>query len=107
MKNCSRQRYHARARIVKALAHPTRLLLLDALQKRDLCVCELSKLAAADQSTVSKHLALLKQVGIVEDRKEGAKTFYRLRCTCLDAFFKCLESTLRQKLRTEQAAIGR
>ena len=102
----SRQRYEVRARIAKALAHPSRLLMLDALQKEELCVCELTELVGADQSTVSKHLAILKQAGIVEDRKAGAQTFYRIKVCCLEGFWQCIESVLKENLRTQRAAIG-
>ena len=102
----SRQRYEARARIAKALAHPSRLLMLDALQQGELCVCELTELVGADQSTVSKHLALLRQAGIVEDRKEGVQTFYRIKVCCLEDFWRCVESVLKENLKTQRAAIG-
>ena len=100
------QRYEARARIAKALAHPSRLLMLDALAERELCVCELTDLVGADQSTVSKHLAVLKNAGIVADRKEGAMTMYSLRCQCLQGFWECVETLLRENLKAQQAAIG-
>ena len=59
-----RQAYEARARIAKALAHPSRLLILDALGQEEMCVCDLTKLVGADQSTVSKHLSVLKSGGL-------------------------------------------
>ena len=102
----SRPRYEARARIAKALAHPSRLLMLDALQKREHCVCELTALVGADQSTVSKHLAILKQAGIVADRKEGPLTFYRVKVCCLADFWRCIETVLKENLRTQQAAFA-
>ena len=71
MKHKSKRHYEARARIAKALSHPSRLLMLDALAEGEMCVCDLTELVGADQSTVSKHLAVLKQAGIVEDRKKG------------------------------------
>ena len=101
----SRQRYEARARIAKALAHPSRLLMLDALADGEMCVCKLTELVGADQSTVSKHLAVLKQAGIVTDRKEGAMTFYSLKIGCLQGFWECVETVLRENLKTQQAAI--
>jgi len=101
----SRQRYQARAEIAKALAHPSRLLMLDALSEDELCVCELTELVGADQSTVSKHLAVLKQAGIVSDRKEGTMTFYSLKIGCLQGFWECIESVLKENLKTQQAAI--
>jgi ArsR family transcriptional regulator len=99
-------RYQARATIAKALAHPTRLMMLDVLADREWCVCDLTTLARLDQSTVSKHLAVLKQAGIIADRKEGTKTFYRLRATCLQGFWQCIESVLKENLKAQQAAIG-
>jgi ArsR family transcriptional regulator len=99
MVNRPRQFYDARARVAKALAHPSRLLILDALKEKDWCVCELTELVGADQSTVSKHLAVLKNAGIVEDRKEGSMCFYHLRIRCLDGFFGCMESVLEADLR--------
>lgn len=102
----SRQRYEARAKIAKALAHPSRQLMLDALADGELCVCELTELVGADQSTVSKHLAVLKDAGIVDDRKEGVMTFYRLKIRCLQGFWGCIESVLKDNLKAQQAAIG-
>lgn len=99
-------RYEARARIAKALAHPTRLMMLDVLADREWCVCELTELTRLDQSTVSKHLAVLKQAGIVSDRKEGTKTFFRLKICCLQGLWECIESVLKDNLKAQQAAIG-
>ncbi len=99
------QRYEARARVAKALAHPVRLLMLDAIADGERCVCELTELAGLDQSTVSKHLSVLKQAGIVDDRKEGTKVFYRVRIGCLQGFWRCIESVLRENLKAQTAAI--
>lgn len=101
----SRQRYEARARIAKALAHPSRLMILEALAEREMCVCDLTELVGADQSTVSKHLAILKQAGLVEDRKAGTMAFYRVKVCCLDGFWKCLETVLTQNLKAQQAVL--
>ncbi|UCD29648.1 MAG: winged helix-turn-helix transcriptional regulator [Planctomycetota bacterium] len=97
--------YEARARVAKALAHPSRLLILDALKEKDQCVCELTELVGADQSTVSKHLAILKNVGLVEDRKEGAMVYYRNRCRCLEGFFECIESVLKENIKVQQKMV--
>ncbi|MBN2448113.1 MAG: winged helix-turn-helix transcriptional regulator [Phycisphaerae bacterium] len=101
----SRQRYEARAAIAKALAHPSRLIMLDALADGELCVCELTDLVGADQSTVSKHLAVLKHAGIVADRKDGVMTFYRLKVACLQGFWQCIESVLKENLKAQQEAV--
>ncbi len=72
MKKKSRKVYEARARVVRAMAHPTRLLLLDALGEGEMCVSDLTELVGADQSTVSKHLAILKDVGLIGGRRDGS-----------------------------------
>lgn len=92
--------------MAKALAHPARLLMLDLLAERDTCVCELTERVGLDQSTVSKHLAVLKNAGIVADRKQGVKTFYRMKVTCLRGFWTCIEGVLKQNLREQQKLMG-
>ena len=101
-----RQLYEARAKIAKALAHPSRQMMLDSLADREMCVCELTELVGADQSTVSKHLSLLKNAGIVADRKDGVMTYYRLKIDCLRGFWNCIESVIKQNLKEQQAAVG-
>lgn len=101
----SRQRYAARAEVVKAMAHPSRLLILDALGNREMCVCELTELVGADQSTVSKHLAVLKRAGLVADRKEGAMVHYQVKVRCLKGFFDCLETVMAENLKAQKAAL--
>jgi len=103
MKLKPRQLYAARAKVAKALAHPSRLLILDALTEKEMCVCDLTDLVGADQSTVSKHLAVLKNAGIVADRKEGVMIYYRLKVGCLGGFWNCIEGVLRQNLKDQQA----
>ena len=98
-----RARYAARARIIKALAHPSRLLVVEELARRPRCVCELTRMVGADMSTVSKHLAILKAAGIVEDQKRGTQVFYRLRCPCVVNFLGCVEAVLRSSARRASA----
>jgi ArsR family transcriptional regulator, arsenate/arsenite/antimonite-responsive transcriptional repressor len=82
-----RELYRMKAQVAKALAHESRLMIIDALYEKDMCVGELSQLAQADQSTVSKHLSVLKNVGIVQDRKERSnKVYYHLRLPAVRGF---------------------
>lgn len=90
-----KQRYEARAQIIKAMAHPTRLFIVDELAKGERCVCELRDMIGVDISTVSKHLSVLKQVGIVEDEKRGLQVWYSLRVPCILKFFGCVEDVLK------------
>lgn len=96
-------RYEARAAIIKAMAHSTRLFIVDELAKSgERCVCELTEMVGADMSTVSKHLAQLKVAGIVEDDKRGSQVYYRLRVKCILNFFECVESVMQCNANNQQ-----
>jgi ArsR family transcriptional regulator len=101
----TRARYEARARILKALAHPTRLFIVEELARGERCVCELQEMIGADMSTVSKHLARLKTAGVVEDDKRGAQVFYSLRATCVPGFLDCIQNILKDNLNRELACV--
>jgi len=64
--------------IVKALADENRLRVLCALRDREVCVCEITALLKLAPSTVSKHMAVLRQAHLVEGRKDGRWMYYRL-----------------------------
>ena len=88
-------KYEARAKIMKALAHPARLMIVDELNKHgERCVCDLTELVGTDMSTVSRHLSQLREAGIIEDDKRGQMVFYRLRVKCLTSLFTCIESVV-------------
>ncbi len=97
--------FEARAAIVKALAHPTRLFIVDELSNGERCVCELRDEIGADFSTVSKHLSVLKSAGVVEDDKRGLQVYYRLRCPCILRFFDCIEGVLQENARKLAASV--
>src|SRR5262245_60897058 len=61
---------------LKALADPTRLRLLELLTHEELSVAELTRILSTGQSTVSQHLAQLRDAGLIVDRKDGTKSFY-------------------------------
>lgn len=87
-------RYASRVRILKALAHPTRLFLVEELASRERCVCELTERIGDDISTVSKHLAVLREAGVVSSERRGQQIFYRLRVPCVLEIFGCIEDVL-------------
>ena len=89
-----RARLKRRAAVIKAMAHPSRLAILEALADGERCVCELQKIIGSDMSTVSKHLSVMKAVGLLEDRKEGLWVHYRLRVPCVLRFMDCIEAVL-------------
>ena len=102
----TRRRLEAQARVIKALAHPTRLFLVEELCRQERCVCELAEMVGSDMSTVSKHLALLRQAGIVADDKRGKQVFYRLLMDCALDLGSCASTILERASRRELAAIG-
>jgi len=97
---------NARAGVLKAMAHPTRLFIIEELEKGERCVCDLTEQIGADVSTVSKHLSVLKQAGIVIDDKRGNQVFYRLRVPCILNFFGCVESVLESSARDRTALLN-
>jgi len=99
--------YEARARIIKALAHPARLLMVDELRAGPRCVCEIQEVVGSDMSTVSKHLLVLKNAGIVQDERRGVQIYYRLRCPCVVDFFECAEKVLMTNVKEQAQLLGR
>lgn len=94
MKPQTKALFEARATVVKAMAHPTRLFIVDELGRGERKVSQLQALVEADMSTVSKHLSVLRNAGIIQDDKRGNQVFYSLRCPCVLDFFACVESVL-------------
>ncbi len=91
MNEADRQRLTRRATLVKSLAHPSRLLILEMLEKAPCCVGELTEAIGADITTVSKHLSVLKRAGLVRDTKRGTWSYYELVCNCVTHLIDCIE----------------
>jgi len=85
----------AKSKVLKALGHPTRLLIAEELGSGERCVCEFVDMAGVDYSTISRHLSVMKQAGLVEDEKRGQQVFYRLRVPCVLNFMECVEEVIR------------
>lgn len=64
--------------IFKALMHPVRLQILDLLRRGELCVCQIEEQLGQRQAYISQQLAVLRQVKLVADRREGSKIYYRI-----------------------------
>ena len=93
------------ARVIKAMAHPSRLWILRRLSEGERCVCELVDGLGADFSTVSRHLAVLRQAGIISDDKRGKQIFYRLRVPCVLKFMDCVSAVIREQAEDRKAVI--
>jgi len=88
------ERVEGRVRALKALAHPARLKMVEALGKGERCVRDLRKLVGSDLSTVSRHLKILSAAGLLESRREGQWIFYSLAAPCVLDYLKCLDAVL-------------
>lgn len=65
-------------KVTKALSDPNRVKMVKMLQKKEMCVCEIQAALKIAQPTVSKHLKILEDAGLVENRKDGLWVNYRL-----------------------------
>lgn len=91
----TRTTFEERARVLKAMAHPTRLYIVDVLSRGERCVNDLTEMVGADMSTVSRHLSVLRSAGILSDEKRGSEVYYSLRMACVLGFFDCIEAVLK------------
>jgi len=106
MKKQQLQKYEAQAKVLKALAHPTRLLILDELSRKEHCVHELTGMIGADMSTVSKHLSILKNAGIVGIDKRGTNVFYTLKIPCAVNFLVCTRDVMKARVKEQMKIIN-
>ena len=91
--------YAARANVMKALAHPVRLMIVDQLADGERCMCELQPLFKQDKSTLSRHVAILRAAGILQERQEGVRIYLRLATPCILNIFSCITGVLKSEAR--------
>jgi DNA-binding transcriptional ArsR family regulator len=89
MDGTPRSEFTREVRVLRALANESRLRIVRRLDEGECCVCELVRLIGCDQSTVSKHLAVLRESHIVEGERRGQHVYYRLRTPCVLEFLSC------------------
>ena len=92
-----RRTYRTHAELLKALAHESRLLMIDRLHRGECTVNRLVDLVGSDQSTVSKHLAVLRNNGVVEAERRGNSVVYRLLTPCVVDFLACASEVARER----------
>jgi DNA-binding transcriptional ArsR family regulator len=90
--------------VLKALADENRVRALMALRPRELCVCQIIELLGLAPSTVSKHMAILKQARLVDSRKQGRWIFYRLAKREAPAEARKIAATVAQLLADDPQA---
>jgi DNA-binding transcriptional ArsR family regulator len=93
------------AQVISAAGHEIRLAILDYLKDGEQCVCDIAAHVEAERSNVSRHLSVMLQAGLVEQRKDGLKMMYSLRCSCILQMTDCVVDVLRQRSLDAQAAL--
>jgi DNA-binding transcriptional ArsR family regulator len=101
-----KKRLGRQAVIIKALAHPSRLCIVQELQNGERCVRDCRELIGADMSTVSRHLAILRNAGIVRDEKRGNQVYYSLTCDCVAHFVRCIETIMDKSAQEQLSQCG-
>lgn len=90
----------------KALAHPTRLHILELLRPGERCVCEIYPELEMEQSNVSRHLSVLKKEGLLQSRKDGLKVIYWINNQLVYEVLDLSTETIRQVWKGKAAAIS-
>lgn len=98
----SKKLYKLMADVIAAAGHEIRLAILDYLRDGEQCVCDIAEHVGANRSNVSRHLAVMLNAGLVEQRKDGLKMMYSLRCPCILNITKCVTGVLRDRARQTQ-----
>ena len=81
-------RHEAQAEFLQAVGQATRLRILEVLAEGERCVCDIQVAVGEQQSNVSKHLAILRNSGILTARREGGRVIYRLRNGRISEFLR-------------------
>ncbi len=88
--------YKTKANIIKAIAHPVRLFIIEKIKEKEYSVGELSKITGYDTSTISKHLSILKNAGLIYYEKRGLNVYYKLKTPCILDMLTCVNKTIKQ-----------
>ena len=87
--------FEKQAEIVKAIAHPLRIAVVDFLKDGQQCVCDIAEHIGSERSNVSRHLSVMVNAGVLEYHKEGLKVIYKLKTPCILDFFSCITACLK------------
>lgn len=98
--------YTLKTSVIKALANPVRLMIIDALRNGEKTVSEIVEMIGEEQPNVSKSLGILKNNGLIKDRKVGLNAYYSLRICCINEFFCCLDNIISENLKYQQELLN-
>lgn len=99
--------FQIKAEFLKALAHPVRLEIIEYLRKTEASVGVMASDLGVEQSALSKHLAVLRQGGIVHSRQEKVTVFYSIRDRDIFLVLRPIAEILRKKLEASRAVLDR
>lgn len=99
--------YERKAEIIKAVAHPLRVAVVDFLRDGEKCVCDIAKHLGSERSNVSRHLAVMLKAGVLRCRKEGLMVFYELRTPCALTFLNCATQALKHNVSEDAKVLAR
>ena len=94
--------FEKEADVVKAVAHPVRIAIVDFLKSRPQCVCDIAEHVGSERSNVSRHLSVMVSAGVLEYHKEGLKVIYKLKTPCMLDFFSCVRGVLKQQAKENE-----
>ena len=94
--------FEKQADIIKAIAQPYRIAIVDFLKDGEQCVCDIAEHIGAERSNVSRHLSVMVSAGILEYRKEGLNVIYSLKTPCILAFFDCITNCIKEQAKENQ-----
>lgn len=99
--------YDQRVKIAKAFANKTRIKIIDVLREEDTqCVCDLTEKLEVNQSSISKHLSILQNAGIVDYERDGLYVCYFLNVSCINNFFECIDGVIKSNLEKAQKSLN-
>ncbi|MDD3014060.1 MAG: metalloregulator ArsR/SmtB family transcription factor [Candidatus Gastranaerophilales bacterium] len=98
--------YKMKTDIIKALANPIRLMIVDCLLSGEKSVSEIIQTTGEEQSNISKSLGILKAQGLIKDRKNGMNVYYSLKVCCMAEFFSCLNRIIQDNFKYQQELVN-
>ncbi len=95
----------SQAGVLKALAHPTRLQIIEILERGEKCVCDLLPALGLEQPNVSQHLAILREHGLIDYRKDGLRVIYWIKDKRVLKIIELVNKILVNRLKETEAAL--
>lgn len=107
MTDSERQKLRLKAEIFKALGQPIRLGIIEVLEREEMHVLQLAEFMGTDAPTISKHLSILRKLGLVATRRDGLKVFMHTSFSQARPLLQCVENVVAQRLSgTASKAVG-